>query len=153
MNTLSELVVGCYFAYGYAGEVAAIIVARNVEEAKRKVNQLIIRTKSWLEDKRLKVAAKETELILLRKEVYNADDLSIRLDPGLMFWAQIRCVVSKAAKVTSLLSGLMTNIGGPIQSRRRLMMAIMDSVLCYGREVWSDALKVNCRMKILSDAD
>ena len=35
----------------YADDVAAIIVARNVEEAKRKVNQMIIRKKSWLEDK------------------------------------------------------------------------------------------------------
>ena len=40
--------------------VAAIIVARNVEEAKRKVNQVIIRTKLWLEDKRH--ATEKTEL-------------------------------------------------------------------------------------------
>ena len=41
---------------GYADDVASIIVARKVEEDKRKVNQVIIRTKSWLEDKGLKLA-------------------------------------------------------------------------------------------------
>ena len=35
----------------YVDDVAAIIVARYVEEAKRKINQVIIRTKPWFEDK------------------------------------------------------------------------------------------------------
>ena len=42
-----ELTDGAYLV-GYADDVAVIIVARNVEEAKRKVNQVIIRTNSWL---------------------------------------------------------------------------------------------------------
>ena len=53
---------------GYADDVAAIIVARNIEEVKRKVKQVIIRTKSWLENKRLKLATKKMEVILLARK-------------------------------------------------------------------------------------
>ena len=31
-----------------------------------------------------------------------------------------------------------------------LMMAITDSFLLYGSEVWADVLKVDCRLRILS---
>ena len=71
----------------------------------------------------------------------------IRLDPKLTFWIQIRHAV---AKLTSLLSGLMANIDDPTQSKRRLVMAIMYSILIYGSEFWANALKINCRIKILS---
>ena len=48
---------------GYTDGVVAIIVAQNVEETKRKIYQMIIRTKSWLEDKALKLRTEKTELI------------------------------------------------------------------------------------------
>ena len=112
---------GAYLV-GYADDVDAIIVARNVEEAKRKVNQVIIRTKSWFEDKRLKFVTKKTELIFLTRkciplevDITTCDTtlktrkvvnyLGIRLDPSLTFWAHIRYVTTKLAKVTALLSG------------------------------------------------
>ena len=50
---------------GYADNVAAIIVARNIEEAKSNINQLIIRIKSWLTDKGLTLARDKKELIYL----------------------------------------------------------------------------------------
>ena len=46
--------------------------------------------------------------------------VGIRLDPRLTFWVQIRYAASKAAKVTSLLSELMANIGGATQSKQTL---------------------------------
>ena len=135
---------------GYANDVAAINVFRNVEDTERKVNQVIIRKESWLEGKGLKLAMEKTELILLTRKCIPVEinittcdpdlttwkvinNLGIRLDRKLTFWVQIRYATTKAVKVTSLFSGLMANIGGPIQSRRRLMMAITDSVLLYGR--------------------
>ena len=126
---------------GYTDDVAALIVARNVEEAKNEV-----------------MATDKTELIyhdittcdttLTTRKVIN--HLGIRLHPRMTFWAQIRHAAIQAAKCTSLLIGLMANIRGLIQSRRRLMMAITDSILLYGSEIWADALKVECRLRILS---
>ena len=75
--------------------------------------------------------------------------LSIRLDfPGSNTTYCNQAKQAKAAKV-SLLSGLMGNIGGPTQSRCRLIIAITDSILLYGNEVLADALKVDCRLRIL----
>ena len=59
---------------GYAVDVAAIIVARNVEDAKIKVNHVIIRTKSRLEGKGLKQATEKTELISLANMRHPCDD-------------------------------------------------------------------------------
>ena len=54
-----EMIDGAHFI-GYADDVAAIIVAPNVEEAKKKVHQLIIKTKSCLEEKGLKLSREKT---------------------------------------------------------------------------------------------
>ena len=85
---------------------------------------------------------------LMRRKVGNY--LGSRLDSKLTFYTQIQHAATKAAKVTSLLSRLMANIGGPVQSRRRLTVAITDSILRYGSVVRAEALKVACRMKIVS---
>ena len=44
----------------------------------------------------------------------------------------------------------MAHTGGPKQSRRKLMMALMDSILLYGSVVWANAFQVDCIMRILS---
>ena len=49
----------------YVDDFAVIIVARNVEEARIKINQVIIRTKSWFEDRRLKLTTEKIELTFL----------------------------------------------------------------------------------------
>ena len=76
------------------------IAARYVENVKRKTNQVIIRTKSWLEDKGLKLTMEKTELMFLTRKcipleidstTYDTtlttrkvfDYLGIRLDPRL----------------------------------------------------------------------
>ena len=110
--------------------------------------------KSRLEDKGLELATEKTKLRLLNRKciplkinITTCDTtltmrkvlnyLGIRLDLTLMFWAQIRHALTKAAKVTFLPSGLMAN-----RDRRLLMLAITDPILLYGT-------KVVCRMKIL----
>ena len=52
-------------AHLIADDVAVIIVARNIEDTKRKANKVVIRTKSWLEYKGLKLATEIMDLILL----------------------------------------------------------------------------------------
>ena len=52
----------CAYLVGYVDDIMAIIMARNVEQTKRKV---IIRTNSWLVGKGLKFSTEKTKLILL----------------------------------------------------------------------------------------
>ena len=152
---------------GYADDVAAVIVARNMEEVRRKLNQVMMRTQSWLEDRGLQLATEKTELILLTRQhipleldVRVCDTtlrtkkvvsyLGIRLDPRLTFWAQIHHAAIKASKVSGLLCKLMANVGGPTQSKRRLLMETVNSILLYGSETWASALKVESRRRVLS---
>ncbi|XP_073979068.1 uncharacterized protein [Rhodnius prolixus] len=72
-------------------------------------------------------------------------------DSELSFWEQIRHSSEKAAKVTSALSGLMSNVGGPTSSKRRLLMPVTNATLLYGCEVWADALrKEKCQKQMAS---
>ena len=62
--------------------------------------------------------------------------LGVRLDSKLSYWKQIKYAADEyAAHITSKLSRLMVNVGGPFASKRRLLMAVTESVLLYGCEM------------------
>lgn len=161
-----EMPDDCYLV-GYADDIAAVISARDTDAAARKLTQVMIRTQTWLDAHGLKLAAEKTELILLtRKHIPLEVDmrvhsetiktsrvlkyLGVRLDNKLTYWAQIQHAAEKAAKITASLSRLMANIGGPLSSRRKLLMDITLSILLYGSEVWADTLHVESRRKVLA---
>ncbi|GBP00747.1 Putative 115 kDa protein in type-1 retrotransposable element R1DM [Eumeta japonica] len=75
--------------------------------------------------------------------------LGMRLDPKLTFARQIEYATQKAAKITTQLSRLMANVGGPLQSKRKLLMEACNGILLYGSEVWAETLKTKCRAKML----
>ncbi|XP_046684892.1 uncharacterized protein LOC124370649, partial [Homalodisca vitripennis] len=54
------------------------------------------------------------------------------------FWDQITYAAEKAVKI---LSRLMTNVGGPAEGKRRVLMYVTNSVMLYGCEIWTDALR------------
>lgn len=144
---------------GYADDIAAVITARNVEEAQRKLNQVMLRTSSWLRAHGLSLATEKTEIVLLtRKRIPTITDfqvgvdvisskpavkyLGVHLDTKLSYWVHIKQAVEKATKVVGALSRLMANVGGPAASKRKLLMTALHAVLLYGCEVWADALKI-----------
>lgn len=155
------------FLVGYADDIAAVITARNTDEAQRKLRQVMIRAKSWLDSHGLQLATHKTELLLLTKrhipieiDVRLDDDLAIsttnslkylgiRLDSKLTFSNQIKYATTKAAKITAQLSRLMANVGGPLQSRRKLLMEACNSILLYGSEIWAHTLNTKIRAKTL----
>lgn len=156
----------CYLV-GYADDIAAVINARDTDSARRKLNQVMIRTQTWLDSHGLTLAAEKTELILLTRKhiplevdmLVNSETiktskvlkyLGIRIDNKLTYWAQIQHAAKKSAKITASLSRLMANIGGPLASRRKLLMDTTQSILLYGSEVWADTLNVDHRRKVLS---
>lgn len=151
---------------GYADDIAAVISARDMDDARRKLNQVMIRTQTWLEDHGLELARNKTEVILMTKAHMPLEismqfgDMSLvtqkavkylglRLDCRLTYWAQIQHAATKAAKVTGMLSRLMANIGGPTQSKRKLIMATTTSILLYGSEIWADALRAKSKRRVL----
>lgn len=154
------------FLVGYADDIAAVIMARDVEDAKRKLRQVIIRTRTWLDAHGLQLAAHKTELLILTKRHIpveidvHIDDLlirtkrfvnylGIRLDSKLTFSEQVHYAAGKATKITGQLSRLMANIGGPLPNRRKLLMEASNSVLLYGSEIWGEKMNVRKRANAL----
>lgn len=154
------------FLVGYADDIAAVIQARTTEDAQRKLRQVMIRTKTWLDSHGLQLATHKTELLLLtRRQIpieidFRIDDvglrsqktinyLGVRLDPKLTYWNQIQYSTSKAAKITSQLCRLMANVGGPSPCKRKLLMEACNSILLYGSEIWAQTLNVKHRAKKL----
>lgn len=145
------------FLVGYADDIAAVIQARNTEDAQRRLRQVMIRTKTWLESRGLQLAMHKTELVLLtRQHIPTEIDmqvneliirtkravtyLGIRLDTKLFFSSQINYATEKATKITAQLSRLMSNIGGPLPKKRKLLMEACNSILLYGCEIWARSL-------------
>lgn len=151
---------------GFADDLGAIIVARTTEEAQIRLNQVMRRVSSWMHTHGLELAEAKTEIVLLTKKriptiipmqmgsrIIQTKEatkyLGIMLDSKLNFWRQIKETTNKAAVITSQLSRLMANIGGPTPTKRRLIMATTQSILLYGAEIWADALnKDYCRKRL-----
>jgi hypothetical protein len=147
------------FLVGYADDIAAVITARDTGDIQRKLNQVMRRIGSWLNNHGLSLATEKTELVLLTrrqictevpfqvetKQIHSKSAvkyLGVRLDTKLSFWEQIKNSSEKATKVTFALSRLMTNVGGPSAGKRRLLMSVTNSILLYGCEIWADTLKI-----------
>lgn len=154
------------FLVGYADDIAAVISARDSEEAKRKLRQVMIRTETWLDSHGLQLATQKTEVLLLtRRHIpveINIDIgditiqtkrcinyLGVRLDPKLTYSNQIQYAANKAAKTTAQLSRLMANVGGPLQNKRRLLMETSNSILLYGCEIWGETMRCKKRANAL----
>lgn len=157
------------FLVGYADDIAAVIQARNTEEAQRRLRQVMIRTKVWLHSRGLELATHKTELLLLTRRripleiAMQVDDVTIstkkfinylgmRLDSKLTFSPQINYVTKKASEITTQLSRLMANLGGPLPKKRKLIMEACNSILLYGCEIWAGSLTVDHRAKKLLTA-
>ncbi|KAJ8971898.1 hypothetical protein NQ317_000002 [Molorchus minor] len=155
------------FLVGYADDIAAVVVARDIEEAQNGLNQVMRRAGEWLEDHGLSLAREKTELLLLTKQripaaiPFQVEDevmevkavvkyLGVRLDTKLTFWAQIQHAAEAASKVTTALSRLMANVGGPTAKKRRLLMSVTDSIILYGCEIWADALQKEKYRKVVA---
>lgn len=153
---------------GYADDIAALIPARTVEQAQMKMNQVMRRVTTWMEDHGLALALAKTEIVILTKKRIPtavpmavgeehvetkaaAEYLGILIDSKLTYGDHIRRTADKAAKTTASLARLMANTRGPTSGKRRLLMTATQSILLYGAEVWAEAMNKECYRKRLGD--
>lgn len=147
------------FLVGYADDVAAVITSATPELAQLTLNQVMRRVNAWMADHGLQLAISKTEIVMLtRKRIptvipmavgaevvttrRSAKYLGVTLDCKLTFRDHIQKVCERASAVTSSLSRLLANLGGPRSSKRRLLLSTAQSIMLYGAEVWGDATKV-----------
>lgn len=155
------------FLIGYADDIAAVVLARNMDGAQMRLNQVMRQVTSWLEEHGLVLATKKSEIVLLTAKRYPTilpmqvgtqmietkkaiKYLGLMIDTKLTFWEQIKRAADKDATVTTALSRFMANTGGPRPGRHRLLMTVAQSVMLYGAEIWADALNVDKYKKRLA---
>lgn len=143
---------------GYADDVAAVITGRTETEIQYTLNQVMRRVSSWLSEHGLSLAIEKTEVVLLTRRrmplqvpllvggqtIITAPAvkyLGLQIDCRMRFKNHLEAVCAKAARVTTSLSKLMINVGGPSASRRRLLMSVVESVLLYGAEIWTGRVR------------
>lgn len=146
---------------GYADDVAVLIASRTVDDAQIKLNRVMLRVNGWMRDHGLSLALSKTEIVVLTKkrietivplrvgdlEVETKPEvkyLGVTIDRKVSFGEQIRRTAEKASQRVVSLGRLMSNVGGPRSSKRRLLMSSVQSVLLYGSEVWAHALGKKC---------
>ena len=152
---------------GYADDVAALVAGRTVEQAQSRLGILMRRVSGWMTAHGFNLALEKTEVVILtRRRIPTLRPISIgeltieskpavkylglMLDSKMSFFEQIKAAADRAAAGVAALSRLMANVGGPISTRRRLLMGATQSVLLYGAEVWADALDKEVHRKRLA---
>ncbi|KAJ8929714.1 hypothetical protein NQ314_017575 [Rhamnusium bicolor] len=151
--------------------VDVIIVAepnRKIAEAEKwncdlRGDAAIIVISTWMTTHRLRLAPEKNEAIMLsgRKKhdpiTYQIDDqnvqsvdqlkyLGIILDKNMRFNKRVEEIANKAEKLTTALTRLMPNHGGPRASRRRVLISVALSIMLYGAPIWGQAMQVDSYM-------
>lgn len=100
----------------------------------------------WMESHGLELALQKTEILIMTNKRIDLDvylqvgdenikskqaikELGILIDSKLTFWPQIQSAADKAATKTAALSRLMSNVGGPRQVKRILLMTVAMSIM------------------------
>lgn len=68
--------------------------------------------------------------------------LGVHFDKDLRMKEHVKETAKKAGHITRNLSRLMPNIGGPAPTKRRVLNAVVNSVLLYAAPVWDKAMKM-----------
>lgn len=152
---------------GFADDIAALIVAKTLEDITSKANEAIRIIRAWLDSSGLRLADHKTEVVLItsRRQVEyitltvgqesiqsknSVKYLGVMLDNRLNFREHIIHASDKASKVQGALSRIMPNVGGPKFKRRVLLARVVSSILLYAAPIWSKALLIRDRRKRFS---
>ena len=152
---------------GWIGfDLALVAVGRSDRELKNKIETAMVYLTEWLQDKKLSIAAEETEVALLsgRRKIseitINVGDeeikskksikyLGVHFDKDMKMTEHVRRVTARANEVAAKLAILMPNIGGPRASKRRVISSAATSVILYGTPIWGRVLKHEKYRKML----
>jgi len=144
---------------GFADDVAVVVVGKFLDDVSYTANKAIYNIRQFLASVGLQLADHKTEVILVTSRkiretitlTVGGHDitsqpslryLGVQIDARLRFDEHLKNTGGKAGGVANLLSRLMPNIGGPKQSRRKLLASVVNSVILYAAPIWSKAMEV-----------
>lgn len=151
---------------GYADDIAMVVTGRTEHLLMAKANRALIQVDDWLQLHGLELAPEKTEAIIMAggrrlqhiafevngtliRPALKLKYLGVWLDHRRSFKVHVEEVCKKSARVAGSLSRLMSNVGGPSPSKRRLLSTVVDSITLYAAPVWVRAIStVGVRKKL-----
>lgn len=150
--------------FGFADDVALVVVAKHEETLMNITNTAIQRVVNWMNSRKLELAPEKTEAVLLttRRKIqpikFTVEGVTVSVSPAikylgvwldtkLTFAEHVKKITEKAEKTTVALSSLMPNIGGPRSSKRRMISSVIHSQILYAAPTWH---KVTENRKLLN---
>ena len=153
---------------GFADDVAVLVTARTTATLEIMANESLRRVSNWLKENGLELAVQKTEAVLITdKRVFTPPTLmlegqkvpwkkslrylGIQLDSSLRYADHVIRTTDNAATAAAILGRLMPNIGGPRESKRRILNTVVHSKILYAAEIWAEAVsKKYLRQKLAS---
>lgn len=143
---------------GFADDIALLIVAAELNEARTVTNASVGVVKSWLNSMGLALAEHKTEVVVISSrrtieymkinvgecEIISKDSLKylgMIIDRKLSFNSHIKYVEAKARATVASLCRIMPNTRGPKYHRRRILAEVVKSIILYASPIWAVSMR------------
>lgn len=143
---------------GFADDIALVIVAKEIDEAKTVSEASIQVVRSWMNSVGLDLAEHKTEAVLITSRkvkeyislrigdcVIETKDclkyLGVMIDSRLTFKQHFEYVAEKAGRTCAALSRIMPNTRGPKYLKRKILAGVVKSVILYAAPIWAESTK------------
>ncbi|KAL4121985.1 hypothetical protein QTP88_014400 [Uroleucon formosanum] len=140
---------------GFADDLALLAVGETSDTLEEVINPTLDAIDGWMGAHGLQLARHKTEAIMLTKKWAYRDPvfvvgghtvpllrklqyLGLHLDSHLTFSGHFTTVSGKASQAALAIGRLMPNLGGPSQSKRTLLMSVVNSRLLYACPTWAE---------------
>lgn len=158
-NVLKKELPGGCSMLGFADDTLLVVTSKAIPDLERLTNRALEQIAARIEDLDLQIAVEKTEAVLFTGRykyaipeirlcgtpIKIADQmtyLGVVIDRSCLFKAYIQNATQKAQQVGARLARLMPNVGGPRETRRRLLTLVVNSVLLYGAPSWAHTLDI-----------
>ena len=139
--------------FAYADDLAILVSASSSELLQLRVNVTVREISRWMNGVGLALAPAKCEALFLTgrmlkpectfwcngitiPQVRQARYLGVILDSCLSGTRHIAAAVDKASKAANEIARILPNLGGATVERRRLLMAVAESIALFGAAVW-----------------
>ena len=131
---------------GFADDIAIVSVAKAVREIEEKTNRANRNVAPWLDEAGLPLVAHKTETVLISGEdgsnrCRHKDQIEKgNKTPGsdrLSYKKHVKYIGEKASLTQAALARMMPNIGEPGSFKRRLILAVVTSIMLYACPIWT----------------
>jgi hypothetical protein len=153
----------------YADDLAIVVTASTREDMILKGNETLHSTKLWMAANKLIIAEEKTVATILNQKrklegiSFSLGNcrinpapwvkyLGVTLDRGLRFGRHIKEVTEKAAKTAKALGSILPNVNRPRSSKRRVLCAVIQSIILYAAPVWQSAMNHETNRALIKSA-